>query len=370
MAANASKKPCQLYLVTGDDEPAIEARAEELFHSLAGEEPDDFAIDIVSEDDRGPRPDMVRQVLNAIQSPSFLGGRKTVWLKHFTGLAAEGRSKTSDPMGLKQLAARLAKPLPPDIFLVIDGPGCDARMALAKACAANGEVISCKKPDMMKRGWREEMAGCLQRVANAKGMTLSFEVREALTDALGGDTRLIEGELEKLLCYVGGPGKPITVDDVREVCSAQGEQQAWSLGDIVGKRDLAGTLSLIEKLLAQEKQPEGVARMLLLQLGKLFREYLALRLLMATARLRDSMALKNFLDGLPAEKKKAMQEEGLTAAGLNPWRATFQAEDALRFKPQELLAAIVAVRDALRSTVDAAVPAPVALENAVFKILN
>ena len=35
-----------------------------------------------------------------------------------------------------------------------------------------------------------------------------------------------------------------------------------------------------------------------------------------------------------------------------------------------LLAAILAVRDALRSTVDAAVPAPVALENAVFKILN
>ena len=359
----------RVFLVSGDDESAIYAEAERIFTRLAGEEPDPFASEIIAEDDRGPRSELVGKVISAIRTPPFLGGRKTIWLKHFTGFGQESGAKVkNDPLELHALAEELAKGLPDEVYVVLDGTDCDPAKPLAKACGAQGEVLWRNRPNTMKKGWREAMKECLAAVAAEKGVSLSYEVSELLVDSLGADTSLIAGELEKLICYVG-VGQPITVEAVREMCPPYSDQENWGLTDPVGRRDLAAALSMVEMLLARSKEPAVVARQLLASLGRTFLQNLSIRLYMAEKRLATPMDLKNHLDGLEPAQKRELAAGDAPWANFNPWRAKFAADAAMKFQPAELIDAIQTVRDALWATTTTGVSTAVALENALLQIL-
>lgn len=361
-----------LCLVSGDDEARISAEAEAVFTEFAGAEADEFAVDVIREDDRGPRRELVLDVVNSMRTPPFLGGRKTIWFKNFSGFAAESGSKGgSDPMGLRGLTEALAAPLPEDVCLLLSGVGCDPKKALAKAVEkAGGRLIWCDRPQPGRKGWKEEMLAAIARTAELKGIALSPRVSDALAEVLGGDTSLIDCELEKLICHAGGPGCEISVEDVREMCPVFGEQQAWALGDPVGKRTLPQALSVLEMLFAREKDPDGMARMQLNMLSRQFVTWLELRLLMAEHRMRSSMDLKNWWDnGLSPEQRKAWRNAKSQLADYKGWRAKFAADNALNYSPDELIDAVSILRDALLSTVADGVSPRIALENALIKII-
>lgn len=366
-----ASKVAHLYLVSGDDEIRIHAQAEALFRQLAGENPDDFSVDVIAEDDRGPRAELIRQLMGSMRQPPFMGGSKTIWLKQFSGFAMEPSAKNKpDTMGVRMLAEELAaKPLPEDIFVILEGAGADERRGLAKACAANGKVIWCRRPVAGRKGWRDEMKRCIAEVTAMKGVTLSYDAQEALVDSLGGDTTLIAGEIDKLVCYVGGPDKPIGADAVRELCPPYGEQENWAIGDPVGNRDFSQTLSLVEMLLAREKDPDNAARGMLYSLGRQFRTYMSLRLFMAVNKLKSGTALKEFLENLPPDEKRRLAAGEAPFATGNAWRNKFQGDQSLNYTPHELIQAICTVRDALLAVNSGGMSAPVELENALVKIL-
>ncbi|MBO4619654.1 MAG: hypothetical protein J5654_06030 [Victivallales bacterium] len=356
-------------MISGDDDSAIQSEAERIFTRLAGEDPDPFATEIISEDDRGPRAELIGKVLSAIRTPPFLGGNKTIWLKHFTGFGQEpGARIKNDPMELKRLAEELDGELPDGVFVVLDGPGCDPAKPLAKACSAHGEVIWKNRPNTMKKGWQEEMKSCLAAVAQEKGVTLSYEVSELLVGVLGADTSLIEGELEKLICYAG-VGNEITPEAVREMCPPYSDQESWGLTDPVGKRDLPATLSMVEKLLARSKEPAGIARQLLASLARNFLQNLSIRLYMAENHLNTSMDLKRHLDGLEATKKRELAAGDAPWANYNAWRVKFAADAAMAYSPNELIDAVRILRDSLLESTTTGVSTEVALENALLQIV-
>lgn len=219
----------------------MHARADQLFHELAGENPDDFHVDIISQGDNGPAAETVAQVISSIRQPAFMGGAKTVWLKQFTGFDQEpagrlepAKSKSRkkggdeedeektqepDPLGLKKLALYLKKnPLPEDIFLILEGADCDPDKNLAKLCRELGSAEFFNTVKLGRKGWQDDVKKCIAEAAARKGITVSYEAREMLVEALGGDTSLIESELEKLAAYMGGLDKPITGEAVREMC--------------------------------------------------------------------------------------------------------------------------------------------------------
>lgn len=370
--ATAKKKTYPVFLITGNDTSAIAAEAQALFNRLAGDNPSEFSTDVICEDDRGPRREMIAAVINAIKTPAFMGGDKTVWLKNFSGFDTEGNARSkNDPLELSALAAQLNADFPAGVNLILSGPQCDLRRALATACAKIGEVRNLRKPERGKKGWREEMAGCLQAVANRKGVTLTIQTRDALVDALGGESQLIDGELEKLICYAG-PGHTITPDDVHELCTSATDEPGWAINDIIGRRDLSGTLAIIERLQAQDANPEAIARGLISALASRFLLLLQIRLFMSEHHLRKSMDLQSFLSGLNStpEKKKELLATDAAIVKLNPWQAKFSADAAMNFTPHEMINAINVMRDALLSTVAESVPAPLALTCAVVKILS
>jgi len=363
-----SEQAAQIYLLTGSDPVQIMQEAEKLMLQLAGPSPDPFSCDIIQESESVPSSDLIRRLLRSIESRSFLGGSKIVWLKHYSGFSdeSEGRGRADDG-SLKELAKRIQDGLPADVILVMDGAGCDGRKALAKACGAKGDVRIFNRPDMSRKTGLAEMAAILQRTAQAKGVILSREAEEYLLETLGGDTSLIDCELEKLICYCGGAGQPISLEAVEHLCCNRAEEQFWVLGDCLGKRDLREALAAVDSMVSRSKDADRAARSLIFNAANFFRQALRMLLFMAEHKLKNPSDVKFFLNSHP-EIGKAGARGSIEA--MHPYRAMLIAEQAQRYTPGQMIQAMRSLRDALWQTTSSAIHPHLALENALIKILG
>lgn len=366
---NSDTQP-NVFLVTGDDPAMIAAETAKVIRRVAGDNPDPFCLDILREREGVALADLVRQAVRAVLSPPFLGGHKTVWLKEFSGFGADSASatpKTPEAAALRELAAQIVKGLPADIVLVMDGPGADLEKPLAKACAARGKVIACDRPKLRNRDWRSEMRGLIERRAADKGASLPAEVVDYLTDVIGTDTGRIEGELEKLICYAGGPGQPISREAAEQLCVGQGEELPWALTNALGRRDVGEALRTIRVLLEEGRDDGQGARALLGQMARFYRELLQMKVFMAERGLRSPQAVVGALQRLSSEEKERYREEGLGVVTGNAFRGRPLAEQAGAYSGPELIAALRGLRDAYLRCVTSGVPERVALEDMVIR---
>ncbi len=366
----ASASP-HVFLITGNDDTQIRRAAEALVRQFAGDDPDPFSFDMIQQGESGPSAAQLHTVINSIRQPPFLGGHKTIWLKHFTGFDMEG-SKTAgeEAAAIAELAALITKGLPDDVVLIMDGPGVDGRKALSKACQKHGQLQTFNRPDKRNSSWRDDMLNCLSTAAQAKGLRLGQEVMDYLLDALGTDTAAIDQELEKLICYAGGLDKTITLDDARMVCSGRGEELIWTLGDTLGSRNVSTVLNQAETLVLQSADSEGPARTLLYMTGRFFMTAIRLRVFMQEKKLKTGRDLKTHVEGMSAEAKKAAVEEGFEFISMHPYRIKLLADQSLKFQPREIMEGIRIFRNALWQTMSSGTSARVALENALVQVVR
>jgi DNA polymerase III delta subunit len=372
-----SSQLAQIYLLTGSDPTQIFLEADKLMLQLAGPSPDPFSCDIIQEDDGGPSPELLRRLLRSLDSPSFMGGSKIIWLKHYSGFAgesdseSEGKTKSKGRGGkddlLKELTKRIQDGLPNDIVLVMDGPGCDRRKAFTKACEAKGEARFFNRPDLGKKAGLYEMSAILRRTAADKGVNLARDAEQYLLEALGGDTSLLDGELEKLVCYCGGPGQTITREAVEQLCLNRAEEQVWALGNCLGKRDLRDTLSTVDNLVSSSKDGDRTARSLILNAANYFRQALGMLLFMVDHKLKTPQEVNYFLTNNP-EIGKGKPRGSIES--MHPFRAMMIAEQAKRYTPAQMIQAIKTLRDALWQTTSSSIKPQMALENALLKIIG
>ncbi len=414
-----------VYLVTGTDNARIHARAEELFRLLAGESPDEFAVDLISESDESPASQMLPRVIGSLREPPFMGqNTKTIWLKRFPSFSSPGKPSSSDgnkgegtqkkprksrkpgappeiefnedeqdPMGVRALAKFLYKfkrptpegaqptpdprpEFPKDIYLLLEGTGCAATSPLYAICKDLGKVepydLAGGDPKAQKpKNWEMEMGTMIADCAAQKGVTISAEARTAMVNALGWNGAYVDKELEKLVCYMGGDGAtPISAEAVQLLCSTYGAPENWSLGDPVGARNLSLALSLTEQIASVSRKPLEEARMILYALAKQFRYYMALRLCLAEMHFRNGTALMNHLESLDGNGKKDLVEKYGEAVAQNRWRVKFLADQCMNYTPQELLRAIQRLRDILSAINSGGVSSELlALENFLCQTL-
>lgn len=358
----------QIYLLTGNDPAQISLEADKLLLQLAGPSPDPFSCDIIQEGEGSAAADMLQRLLRSLDSPSLMGGNKIVWLKHYSGFESGGESKSrGDDSMLKELTKRIQNGLPKDIVLVMDGAGCDRRRAFTKACEEKGEVRFFNRPDLGKRTGLAEMSAIIRGSAADKGVKLTRDAEQYLLEALGGDTSLVDSEMEKLVCYCGGVGQTITLEAVEQVCFNRAEEQAWALGDCLGKRDLREALSTLDNLVSASKDGDRTARSLIMNAANYFRQALRMLVFMADHKLKTPQDVNNFLTN-NHEISKGSRRGSIES--MHPYRAMMIAEQAKRYTPAQMIQAIKILRDALWQTTSSNIKPQMALENALLKILG
>jgi len=366
-----------LHLLSGDDESRLLAETRRVARELAGPDADDLTLEIVKEtDDRGPEPTLI-SLLGAIQTPPFLGGSKTIVLSQFSAFANEPAKSDKDPRGvagaLLQLATLLEAGLPDGVNLVLSGPGVDARKRLATLCKARGELRFFRRPDPSRRAGRDELSALLREEAARRQMTLSANLIEYLIDLIGGDTGRLVNELEKLYCYAGA--KP-TLADAQTLCTGNREEAYWALANTLGDRDLKLAMTTLDRLMANQKDPDGMVIGQVRYLAKVLRELYDYALLADTLKARDQRRLMSAATALPAGDRARFrhntilaQIEAIQNDGKSDFTLRQRAEGAARYQLPELRQALRLCADTDRLLVSSGLPPRLLLETLLIRIL-
>ncbi|MDT8389760.1 MAG: hypothetical protein RRC34_04530 [Lentisphaeria bacterium] len=352
-----------LFLITGTDTARVAERSRALIRDIAGENPDAFALDTITERDEFTAQNALAEFIQAILTPPFLGGSKTVWLKHFSAFKDEKKKGSPGAMAglFDRLIDVLAKGIPDGLAVVMSGPDVDKRKSLYKLCVKIGTVEVLDKPDIKSQDWRREMERLLQAGARAKGLRLKPEAVDHLISILGTDTAAIDSQLEKVWCYLGQDGT-VSGELAQLLCQGDGETVYWGVTDAIGARDLNKLFAEIETVLALEKNPDGAILKMVYQVSGFFRQLLQAKILMMTLNVsarQVSGALKN----LSPEKKKDLLDAGLEVVTIHPYRCQMISEQAERYGGGDLVDAVIHCRDVFQHCVGGGGSHRVALES-------
>ncbi len=244
----------RVILILGEDEYQVGLKARQVVEDLVPPTERDLALEVF--DGRVDTVDaaaaLIRQAVEAVQTQSFLGGSKTVWLREIEFL---GSSRTSDAVSLQpsveMLRQTVLEGVPEGHVLVLSGSRIAPAGVVPKAVAAVaksglGQVIQFEAR-RGRRLVRDEALALIGATAAAQGRTVPADVCEHLVARCGSDSRLLTSELEKLLLYAGD--RAPTVADIGEILTASKDDEVWDLLDAFGMRDLPGTLALLRRLL-------------------------------------------------------------------------------------------------------------------------
>ncbi|MFO7820463.1 MAG: DNA polymerase III subunit delta [Lentisphaeria bacterium] len=360
-----------IYLISGNDQSAINKKAREIIQKVAGENADAFGLDVIKEGDDFSSLDVVRQAINSILSPPLMGGRKTVWMREFSAFPQAKKSAAEGTVGgaLNRLTEIIEKGIPDDICLVMDGPGLDRRKSLYKVCEKSGTVEILEKVDQRDRKWQGKVSELIRRQAEEKGLKLSRPVLSYLISAIGTDTARIDNELEKLVNFYDGEDV-VTPDlaDVRDLCAVEGETVPWALWDAVGMRDVDQALRMLAALLHNENDPDKAVLGVSLQTAGFIRNLLQVKILMAKEKIRNAEGVQNFLKRADAGRKEGYVNDGVEIVNAHPYRARMLAEQAVKFKGQELVQALVKLKNVCRTCVTSDGSNRAAFEHALVEI--
>lgn len=247
--------PC-LYLLLGDDEFRVAQAARELVDRLVPEADRSFGLETfdgaVETDDAVVA--VLRQTAEAVQTASFLGGAKTVWLRDIAFLAPRRRTgEESDAKAFKaaqdQFRQVLAGGIPKGHRLVLSGSRIARNNGVALEAAKLAKAGRAELQEFsMPTGRRAsgEVAARLAEESAKAGRPLPPGLADALVARVGADARALNMELEKLWLYAGD--RTPTIEDVAAVVTPSRDAEIWDLQDAFAERDLPRTLSILRRL--------------------------------------------------------------------------------------------------------------------------
>ncbi|MCM8525522.1 MAG: hypothetical protein NE327_03330, partial [Lentisphaeraceae bacterium] len=190
-----------LVLITGDDEDLIRKKTSEAVKAAAGEDPDEFSLDVIKETDDSTPVQLLTDLIKSVQTPSFFG-KKTVCLSNCDFLDQEGKKTDNAPIPkqMRALAELISEGIPSDIILIISGPGIDSRKSLFKACKGQDAEIHNFKKLQLTGKWKDQITALIRQQAREKNLNLQHNAIEYLTEVIGTDSGRIHSELEKIAC--------------------------------------------------------------------------------------------------------------------------------------------------------------------------
>ena len=189
----------------------------------------------------------VARVDESVSTPPFLEPKKATWWRN-VGFLPGGKSSEEVKSALERFARKLAaSPLPENQALVVSGPHLLKKSVFMKTLEGCAEFtfFAAEKP------W-EAARNAVARVsdwAQKDGLVFRPGAAERFVSVVGPDTRSLRNELAKLRDYLGPDAHDVSAGDVDAVTSVGVgvEPMPWDVTDAVGRRDLAGALSALER---------------------------------------------------------------------------------------------------------------------------
>lgn len=377
-SASSSKRPAQrpaqrtaqrpqILLVHGNDEFRVDTAAREALETYC---PNAEAQEVLStiRGDVEKVDDVLkvlREVQLAVQSFSMFGDMNVTWLREVKFLTGAAFKSDEVKTAVERLADTLKAGLGPEQFLLISVSGkLDARARFLKAVQSAGAVAEYSKSSKPWEAEKEDLA-TMQQLLRSRNIQASPQVLDVLVGRIGGDSRQMTQEVEKLDLYLGDR-RELTLADVELMTSPLKEAQAFTFGEAVASGDVGRALSLLHIMAAQKVSPIA----LIAQLHNQFREMAMYRSLIARGSARLNTGSSRF------QTKLHLDAEALSmVAQVNgdrqssPFRQAQLAQQSMRYSPGRLDRMARMTAEAYRQQFLSSLPGFLQLELLVLRLL-
>ncbi|MBN1145842.1 MAG: DNA polymerase III subunit delta [Anaerolineales bacterium] len=245
-----------VYLLHGEDEFAIAEFISEMEARLG--DPATAAMNITRLDGRSYNLDELLSVASAMP---FLAARRLVVL-------ANPLARLNSPSARQKFIEQLGK-IPPStaLALVEYSTLTDEKQRrkgklhwLEKWALQAGDRVYIKA---FPRAKGPALARWIQERARRAGGQFTPQAAELLASLSGGDPRLADQEIHKLLSYVNYC-RPVEIDDVENLSPDAAEGNIFALVDALGAGDGRGTMSMLQRLL-EKQDPFSIFGMIVRQ---------------------------------------------------------------------------------------------------------
>ena len=238
-----------VYILFGSDSASADELLRELKKALVQPGMEAFDSETVDAVDLE-----VATLLQLVRQPPVASKRRLVIIRRVEQLA-KGLPKSDDkpeknpPKSgkLKELLEGLA--VLPEACAVALTSDYEPRVQKAIVAAGLGKFVV----DLRQPG-EAELSSLIQRRAKELGISLEPKAVQLLLDVSGEGTTLLLGELEKLATAVD-PGDSITAEDVRKLAGQSREFELNEYVNMVGRRNSAGALAVLERLRDWGEEP-------------------------------------------------------------------------------------------------------------------
>ena len=250
-----------LFLVCGTDDLSATRKADEIVARLCPPEEQAFGLETLD-----PDPDLnadavcafLRNVMEALLTPPFLGGAKTVYVRNapFFNPMVEPGKFASVKTEIERLVALLKNGLPDGVRLVLLTRSVHKATSFFKTFQGQGEVHAFDEPEHSRDIQADFIPQVEQRLAD-RGLSMSGDVMAAFLDRAGYGLRHVSNEIEKLSLYLGDR-KKVTVEDVVQMVAPVREGKFWEFADAFCTGSLPHALRVMHRLLGQGENAVGL----------------------------------------------------------------------------------------------------------------
>jgi DNA polymerase-3 subunit delta len=274
-------KPEPDYLIVGDDEAEMSALAAEI-NALVEDELRAFNAERFYAGEKGVTPAAVveaarvlpmmseRRVVTVVRAEKLLKPRRRG--KTAAQADPEEAADGENASELDVLEAYVRQPVP-QTTLVMIAADVDRTRKLYKTILKQGTIVECwglkggrdARVDLREVARTAEQL--VRKAASEAGQAIEPAAARLIAERAGTDIARLRGDVERLLLYTSGAGK-ISVEDARQVVSAETAQDDWAVTNAIQRRDAAEALRQVALAL----ESGGVSYQILGQLAWFVRE--------------------------------------------------------------------------------------------------
>jgi DNA polymerase III subunit delta len=171
------------------------------------------------------------------------------WLREVAAFVKEERIATPESDASPLLEA-VERGLPEGHALLVVATDIDPRHPLLKLTQKHGAIVERKLAGRLRE---LDLAPAARSFLAGTGKRLGPGAEEELRERLGGQMRLLQSELEKLVAYVEGP--LIRREDVAQLVARTRDEEYLELSDALQKQDLPAALHYVGEALARGAAP-------------------------------------------------------------------------------------------------------------------
>jgi len=325
--------PNNLFLVYGTDDLSALRKADEIVARLCPPEEQAFGLETLSPEPGDKLADnvctMLRNTIEALLTPPFLGGSKTVYLRgapFFDPRTEPGRFE-SVKTEVARLTDLLKKGLPEGVSFVVLTPKVHKATAFFKSCKSLGEIHGFDQPDKEKEA-EKDFIPRVEELMNQAGLSMNRPVFSAFIARTGYSLRQVSSEIEKLSLYLGDRTE-VTLADIQMMVATVRENKFYEFADTFCKGNLANTLQIMHLMFSQGQSPVG----LVINLQNRLRDMLIMRdcLDRQWAELSQRGKWSNLSWQVPAEGEALLDSLEKDPRKGNPFAIGMMAGQASRF---------------------------------------